>query len=79
MDEEWTFSLQMPFFGQHISVPKVGRALELQEQENLRPWLKYWNVGWMPPQGGTANNGEMRYQRDLWILLEKQEKEMIVN
>lgn len=68
-------------FGQHIShlCIQSGRTLEFQEQEYLKPQLKYCNVGQMPPQGQTANNGEMRYKRDLWILLEKQEKEMIVN
>lgn len=41
-----------------------------------------WNtvaVGWMLPQGKTAHNSEMRCEWDLWVLLETQEREMIVN
>ena len=47
MHEEWTFSSQMLCFGQQSLYPKQahGRALELQEPENLGPQLKYCNHG----------------------------------
>lgn len=56
-----------------------GRALELQEPENLKPQLQYCNGEPDASPGKTANNSEMRCKWDLWILFEIQEREVTVN